>query len=351
MRLSFVYSVRDPDYGEGLLRRMQTSLSTLAETAESEGLDYEIIVVEWNPPTDKKLIADLIQWSQTQSGRLRFLEVPYSLHRTFPNHRELPFQEYIAKNVGIRRAKGEWVLACSPDVIFNNSLLATIAHGQLDKSTFYRIDRRDVGVQVPIDVPVQERFRTCSRQLIYINTQFGTIPVTDGWDGELHSMTGLVSSRKYRREFARLRAETELYHLFAPKRLRENGATKRLLDNLKRLKVPMHEVHTNASGDFLMMSRESWFKLRGYPEISTHAHIDSFMCWTAAASGMKQQIIRGSARLYHQEHDRSLQETFPQTDRRTWEPFILDIIENGVSPISNSDEWGLANERLKETVL
>jgi hypothetical protein len=144
--LSIVYSVRDPDYGGGLLKRMQVSLLSLAEAARQLHLDYEVVVVEWNPPSDKGALRELVSWPARDRGRLRFIEVPFQLHQTFEDSERIPFLECIGKNVGIRRSRGEWILCTTPDVIFNLHLVRYLVDANLDDGAFYRIDRTDVDV-------------------------------------------------------------------------------------------------------------------------------------------------------------------------------------------------------------
>ena len=47
----------------------------------------------------------------------------------------------IAKNVGIRRASGEFILATNIDVIINQKLYEFISQKKLKEKTIYRCDR------------------------------------------------------------------------------------------------------------------------------------------------------------------------------------------------------------------
>ena len=49
-----------------------------------------------------------------------------------------------AKNVGMRRAKGEFVLVTNGDVLLGEALIGIISNRKLDKDSFYRIDRHDL---------------------------------------------------------------------------------------------------------------------------------------------------------------------------------------------------------------
>ena len=106
--------------------------------------------------------------------------------------------------------------------------------------------------------------------------------------------------------------------------------------------------HTNASGDFLLMARPVWFELKGYRELTTHAHIDSIMVWLAKSAGLRQVTLGAGMRLYHQEHDRSSHKTMPQTDWRPWKVQFDAALERGAVMATNNDDWGLASTTLME---
>jgi hypothetical protein len=110
-------------------------------------------------------------------------------------------------------------------------------------------------------------------------------------------------------------------------------------------------LHTNASGDFFLMARDNWHDLRGYTELTTHAHIDSIMCWTAVTAGLQEVVLGGRMRLYHQDHDRSLHAGFPLTDWVDWRRRYWEAIAAGRRLVVNGEDWGLKNDSLQEYIL
>ena len=62
-------------------------------------------------------------------------------HLKLPNSDRLNFFQMIAKNVGIRRASGEFILATNIDVILNQKIYEFIAQKKLEKNTIYRCNR------------------------------------------------------------------------------------------------------------------------------------------------------------------------------------------------------------------
>jgi hypothetical protein len=62
-------------------------------------------------------------------------------------------------------------------------------------------------------------------------------------------------------------------------------------------------LHTDACGDFTLLSREDWFRLRGYAEFPIWPmHVDALFCYSAFHAGVREQILRDPMRIYHIEH-------------------------------------------------
>ena len=72
----------------------------------------------------------------------RFIEVPESFHKKCPGSNKMPVLEFLAKNIGIRRAYGEYILSTNPDIIISEELVAWLA--ELDANTYYRTNRHDI---------------------------------------------------------------------------------------------------------------------------------------------------------------------------------------------------------------
>jgi len=62
-------------------------------------------------------------------------------------------------------------------------------------------------------------------------------------------------------------------------------------------------LHTHACGDFTLLSREDWFRLRGYAEFPIWPmHVDALFCYAAWHAGIREEILRDPMRIYHIEH-------------------------------------------------
>jgi hypothetical protein len=326
--LSFVVGGRNDDYGGNFLGRMRNFLHGLSALVET-GLPVELVVVDWNPPLHHAPLADAVEWPADTDLDIRIVEVPSRIHDRLPNADRMPIFEYIAKNAGLRRARGEFVVATNPDILYGRSLLDLFAARGLRAGRFYRVDRYDVIPAIP-DEDYDDQLAFCERNFTKINV----------WGDTLTFKQPLHRWRRSSRGVARaVRA-----HFEAKPENRDPAD-------------PVRRLHTNASGDFLLMHRDHWHHLRGYPELSTASHIDSYMCAIAASSGLAQEILPYRYRIYHQEHPRAVDfsnlaaTTRPLTSYDEYAERTRAMLSTSQPWIVNDESWGLGTDELNETVV
>ncbi|MBA2462986.1 MAG: hypothetical protein H0V45_14685 [Actinobacteria bacterium] len=179
--LSVVATARNDNHGGDLSRRMQIFVDALAEQCERHELDAELVIVEWNPPLDRPRLADVLRWPVEGSRcTIRIVEVPPELHATLEHADRLPLFQMIAKNVGIRRARGRFVLATNVDLLFSDELMSFIAARGLKSGQLYRTDRYDARSELEVGAPVADQLAYCRRNLIRICKREGTYDVESG---------------------------------------------------------------------------------------------------------------------------------------------------------------------------
>jgi hypothetical protein len=176
--LSVVATARNDDHGANLLRRIQIFVNALAGQARRYQLPMELVLVDWNPPPEKPPLAEALRWPDPGPCRFRVLTVPPEWHRRYRHHQALPLYQMIAKNVGIRRAQGEFILATNIDILFSSELMEFIAARRLERGRMYRIDRHDVDADVPADASVEEQLAYCRTHRIRLNAREGTFALT-----------------------------------------------------------------------------------------------------------------------------------------------------------------------------
>jgi len=179
--ISVVVSARNDDHGGNMIGRMQAFLDAWLAQARRYDLPSEIIVVEWNPPLNRSRLIGALQWPQgPQPCAVRFIEVPEAIHRRFANADKIPLQQMIAKNVGIRRARGEFVLATNLDIIFSAELMRYLAERGLERRTLYRIDRHDVSSGIPRHATADELLTFCQNHMLRVFTAEGKTDLEPG---------------------------------------------------------------------------------------------------------------------------------------------------------------------------
>ena len=158
---------------------MQVFVGGWLEQARRHRIPSELIVVEWNPPQDRPRLKDALRWPEDLGPcAVRFIEVPPELHQRYGHGKALPLYQMIAKNVGIRRARGQFVLATNIDILFSDELAAAFAGQRFEPGRMYRIDRHDVGSGIPIDATLDEQLAYCRSHLIRVNAREGTFSVS-----------------------------------------------------------------------------------------------------------------------------------------------------------------------------
>ncbi len=176
--LSLVVTARNDDHGGNLLGRMQIFVDGWLAQARRYNIPSELIIVEWNPPAGRPPLAEALRWP-TESGpcEVRIITVPPEIHSRFEHGANLPLYQMIGKNVGIRRARGRFILATNIDILFSDELAAFLGSQQLGTDRMYRIDRYDAMSDVPAGAPIEEQLAYCRTHLIRVNRRDGTFEV------------------------------------------------------------------------------------------------------------------------------------------------------------------------------
>jgi hypothetical protein len=190
--LSVVVTSRNDNHGESMLRRMQTFINALIAQAKRHQVRCELVIVEWNPPPENPKLAEVLHWPDDGGYcPVRIIEVPPEIHYRLPYSRRLPLFQMIAKNVGIRRARGEYVLATNIDIIFSDGFFRFLKSDQLKPGRMYRTDRWDVDSDVPPDASIDEQLAYCQTHLLRVNRRDGTYPLEP--DGSLRPFNHDIS--------------------------------------------------------------------------------------------------------------------------------------------------------------
>jgi hypothetical protein len=253
--LSFVFTGSNRQYGGDFIQRMQNCLDNLYELIEKYECDADVTIVEWNPPKDRPRLCDAVEFNNSYI-QTKIITVPESVHNSIPNPHGEKFFEYWAKNVGIRRATGEFILSTNPDNLYSPELIKRLSEPNLDKNCFYRVNRYDISNLTVNGV-----------RCVSVNYAQGT--TIDGY----------------------------------------------LLDNERANRSP-NPLHFNASGDFILMHRDAWREIGGHPEVPYSLTVDGQTVFLAAESGLAQVTLPEP--MYHQDHGRTSKHCPSWDDNSPW---------------------------------
>jgi hypothetical protein len=252
-----------------LLNRLTASTFNTCHAAQKSGLDAELVAVEWNVSAeDQGKIAEAMRHTTLPT---RIIHAPESLHAQAFNPHGFNYFEWPPKNIGIRRARGEFVLSTNPDDIFSEEMIEYLAKRELQHGHFYRANRHDTRDG--------EVFRIC---------------YPTGGKGPNDS-------------------EEEIRRPSSP------------------LACEWHEnmIHYSASGDFTLMAKDDWFAIHGNPEREYNNSIDGQTLRLCVLKGMRQVILPYP--IYHPDHPRTL--NFSQTANGlfapVWDDHFPHAKENG----------------------
>ena len=177
--ISIVVAARNDDHGGNMIGRMQAFIDSWIGQARRYDLSSEIIVVEWNPPADRARLMNELRWPEDMGPcEVRFIEVPREVHDRLPNAGTIPLHQMIAKNAGIRRARGQFILATNLDIIFSAELMQFLGERRLERGKMYRIDRTDVASNIPAGAGVDELLAFCESHRLRIFAREGVIPLS-----------------------------------------------------------------------------------------------------------------------------------------------------------------------------
>jgi hypothetical protein len=462
--LSVVATARNDDHGGNPLYRTQLFINGLVEQSDRFELPTELVLVEWNPPQDRPRLSEVLEWPRGQGYcTVRIVEVPAELHARLEHSDRLPLFQMIAKNVGIRRARGDFVVATNIDILFSDGLMRYLAGRKLRDGHVYRTDRFDVPAEIDPAWPIDEQLAFCDRAAIRVNRREGTLDLRSGTFYRVYpdisplvwlrnSLWGwrLLNSRAGRlaglrrlllapvvphvgffgrvadvRRSGAMGARMWLFgirlfvfrlYAFAywivagfnqprlvPRRIgnllrgsgqeaggatgapatdREPGGRRMgmfwlpLVKGLSRAakrqwvatgraqsdELVRVRLHTNASGDFTLMSKLDWLKSGGYAEFEMYSmHIDGLLLYVAHYSGISERFLPFP--VYHVEHgggfrpeakgDQALDATLtkraiPQISNEQLMGYIRTMYHER-SPIRhNREDWGFATVVLVE---
>jgi hypothetical protein len=137
--LSIVVTGRNDNHNGDFDLRAEYALRHNAALLNQTGLPWELVWVEWNSFENRPAFHTRIrQWIPSA----RAVVVPPAIHIHLCDNPSIGVMQFHAKNVGIRRVRGEWILSMNADTYLTPELLPRLL-GNLQLDTFYLAERVD----------------------------------------------------------------------------------------------------------------------------------------------------------------------------------------------------------------
>jgi hypothetical protein len=318
--LTIVATTRNDNHGGDLLNRTKAFVTGIYDQAKKWNCPVELIIVEWNPPVGEKLLHEVLPKPNAETPvQLKYIIIPETVHNTFKNAQNIPLYQMIAKNVGIRRAEGEYILCTNIDILFSDACFKFFAEKKFETGKFYRTNRCDIPKEVLDLSSLSERLEYAGKNIIKrLGKSQGHETLT------LHEL------------FYNVPFIITLLNTFALK----------VWKLVHKDTFPHFVLDFEACGDFTLMSKQDWEDMEGYPELDMYSiHIDSMGLWAATAIGKTQVILPYNAPIYHIYHEDGWESDDPvRTIKFLENKPSLDysiVWKGGMQIIKNKQHWHL----------
>jgi len=127
---------RNDDYMSDFAHRLRATIAW-----NMKYLADEVIFVEWNPPADRELLS--IDLAKRFEGLRAYVVAP-DIHQALCENSNVPLLEFHAKNVGIRRAKSDWIVTTNADAAFGPDIVNRIFETGLSEDVVFSAQRIDI---------------------------------------------------------------------------------------------------------------------------------------------------------------------------------------------------------------
>ena len=276
--LTLVMATRNDGYG-GLSSqtRVGTTLRMIDRQAGRYNVSVELLIVEWNPPLDRPPVAATLPLLPSVAV-VRVVSVPPWVHAawTMPHKAQNvsapPLLEFIAKNIGIRRARGTYIMGHALDTILCDNFWRDLAAGLLEKTeaaanggepVLHRLTRVDSAVRLSGTEPLEEVERRLGESIKTVWFCQGAF--------RLEKPAPLMAPMATAEGTVRFVRELQS----GPACVAESVRSARDCSTSTVRECGL--VFTEASGDFELMSMKGWLTVRGFLERATYGHFDSLL--------------------------------------------------------------------------
>jgi hypothetical protein len=144
--VSIVITGRNDGHGGDFVRRFLATLAFNHRELSARGVAHEFVHVEWAPIAGAPLLADVVdeRCPASLAAVFRTIIVDAAYQDVLTLNPRVTYLEYVAKNVGLRRARGEYVIVTNCDIFFGRRILERLERRDLQAEVVYRAPRWDL---------------------------------------------------------------------------------------------------------------------------------------------------------------------------------------------------------------
>jgi len=403
--ISFVVATRNDNHGGNIRKKNQFFINKWAYVTAKYNLSCELIVVDWNPIKEKEDLQNTLNYPRLNSNQsIRIIKVPEKFHKKYNSSDQLKFFQMQAKNVGIRRAKGQFILCTNIDIVFSEEMIEYLSKKSLDENKIYRTDRYDIDFDLFDNLNNDTDFfmsyctginkknysidlKTNKKYYIYKSITKTTFEVLKDFFFSIINTEkrkrspflirpfeilkdfffSLINTEKRKRSPFLIRPFLFLNKLILRIPIILINFTTRILFNFvtgfKKIKKfttqkLLPELHTNACGDFTLASKKIWEDSDGYYEYDGYSFfIDSLFLYYAYYKGYNTTEI--NHKIFHINHSQGFiagsNNLFKSLRKRNipyinFELFLkyINQYKKNKNYIPQKKKWGLKDKILDE---
>jgi hypothetical protein len=335
-KVSIIFTARNDDYGKNLINRINASLKVLTFLTEKHKSNFELIIVEYNPVPKKPLLIESITIPSHKYLQIRAVIVPNTFHQQLGNHNKIPVHEYIAKNIGIKRANGDYILCTNPDIIFSDNMIKKLTTEMLDKDSFFRANRTDLKKQYYHEnCTATQILNSCRRDSFRVYTPGKVVYLSfvDWLYNLVYLIRNGVLLSIIKGHIKRIISLSDLR--FVPlinKFVRSTNET-------------TSDIHEMCAGDFTLMHKGLWTLARGYDETPLSSFHDQYMLFVQNyCYGKKQQLLTDE--IFHIDHEYG-KKNRPEVEMTKYAKDVVEMKKTKKPYTQNSEDWGYPMEKFK----
>lgn len=316
--LSIVFTGRNDDYGKGFIERAKFFLFFLYKTINGihSIVNIEVIIVDYATDESRDPFHSLFddhlnelkrKFKNKNEIKIRFIQVPPKFHKKIVEAK-VPFLEYFAKNIGIRRAKGEFVLAMNPDSLLSRNFFELVSNKLFNPGFLYTSTRVDMSEE---DSENEEK----KKKFIHIIFEEPAIISYDSPLNPLNNYKQIVKKKHF--------------------------------NKMEYIKINFN--YDWGFGDFQMLSKNMWDAINGFNQFPTNTYVDNLLFAKMLKIRPGSFSMNLPTPITHQYH----------THMSSKRPHNIDMVNNSmieyekfgkISEKTDIENWGYPNEYFPEVI-